>query len=58
MVNGTGEAVGDADEDALMVDVEEKNGDEMVAGEDTVKQEENDENRGEDEDADGEAEDE
>ena len=58
MVNGTGEAVGDADEDALMVDVEEKNGDEMVASEDTVKQEENDENRGEDEDADGEAEDE
>ena len=58
MVNGTGEGVGDVDEDILMVDVEEKNDDEVVMDEDTVRQGENDESGGEDADADGEAEDE
>ena len=58
MVNGTGEGVGDVDEDVLMADVEEKNDGEGVADEDTMKQEGNGESGGEDVDADGEADDE
>ncbi len=55
MVNGTGEGVGDVDEEVMMLDMEEKNGDEGVVVEDTVMPEENGENGGEDADADGEA---
>jgi hypothetical protein len=58
MVNGTGEGAGDVDEEEVMLaDMEEKNGDEGVVVEDTVRPEENGENGGEDADADGEAED-
>jgi histone acetyltransferase SAS3 len=59
MVNGTGEEVGDVDEDVLMADAEEKNDDvEGVVDEDIVRKEENGESGGEGSDADGEAEDE
>jgi hypothetical protein len=57
MVNGTGEPVGDVDEDVMMADVEEKNDDEGLVDEDTMRQERNGDTGGEDADADGEAED-